>query len=940
MEWTTALPDWEERITSGRSLMPVGALYPESAAEAVDVFGALTLADAPNGPEQLGSLSRPWVMEIVETLFGSQDPVTKRRHITQYFLCISKKNGKALALDTPIPTPTGWTTMGDIKPGDYVLGANGHPVEVLAESEVFTDHECYRVTFSNGESVIADAGHLWLTSSLRDEKTKVRTTEEIAETVSTRSDGARNHSIRMPDAVDLPHVDLPIAPYTLGAWLGDGHTHSGLLTTMDEEILEAIRSEGYAVEYRHNNGSRASTYIIQPGDRNFRPRGHDLTERRKASKPGTHAKCPQCERAWDHFHRNGTPLPPIVPRSFHEMLRESGLLGDKHIPAAYLRASKAQRLALLQGLMDTDGTVSKNGGNVAFTTKLEGLASGISELLASLGIKHSVSLKPSTIGGVVKGYYYTVLFFAYRDELPVFRLQRKLDRMRLSSGVKNSARSKSVQITSVEKVDTVPTKCICVDSDDHLFLFGRTMLPTHNSSIAGGVMLTALILNHRPSAEFMILGPTKEAADNAFKPIRDMINAEPELQDRFQIQEHIRTITDRLNKAVLKIVAADSGTVTGKKATGVFIDELHEFGTSPRAAHMLTEATGGLASRPEGFVFYCTTQSSEPPAGVFKDKLDYARRVRDGEIVDKRFLPIIYEFPQSWIDKKKHYDLKNAYVTNPNWGLSVDAAFMEQKYQEAQAAGIHAVKDFHSKHLNVQTSMALRADRWPGAEFWEQQARPGIDLDAILARSEVITVGVDGGGLDDLLGLTVIGRDKDTREWLTWSHAWAHPSVLERNKQYATILQDCARAGDVTLVARIGDDVKQVAQICRRVYESGLLYKIGLDPAGVGAIIDELEQAGIPDDMRTGVTQGWRLGSAITTAERMLAQGTMVHGGQPLMAWCVGNARVEQRSNGKLVTKQASSEGKIDPLIALYTGVELMNHNPEPARKTYGMLIL
>jgi phage terminase large subunit-like protein len=871
-------------------------------------------------------------MEIVETLFGSQDPVTKRRHITQYFLCISKKNGKALALDTPIPTPTGWTTMGDIKPGDYVLGANGHPVEVLAESEVFTDHECYRVTFSNGESVIADAGHLWLTSSLRDEKTKVRTTEEIAETVSTRSDGARNHSIRMPDAVDLPHVDLPIAPYTLGAWLGDGHTHSGLLTTMDEEILEAIRSEGYAVEYRHNNGSRASTYIIQPGDRNLCPRGHDLTERRKASKPGTHAKCPQCERAWDHFHRNGTPLPPIVPRSFHEMLRESGLLGDKHIPAAYLRASKAQRLALLQGLMDTDGTVSKNGGNVAFTTKLEGLASGISELLASLGIKHSVSLKPSTIGGVVKGYYYTVLFFAYRDELPVFRLQRKLDRMRLSSGVKNSARSKSVQITSVEKVDTVPTKCICVDSDDHLFLFGRTMLPTHNSSIAGGVMLTALILNHRPSAEFMILGPTKEAADNAFKPIRDMINAEPELQDRFQIQEHIRTITDRLNKAVLKIVAADSGTVTGKKATGVFIDELHEFGTSPRAAHMLTEATGGLASRPEGFVFYCTTQSSEPPAGVFKDKLDYARRVRDGEIVDKRFLPIIYEFPQSWIDKKKHYDLKNAYVTNPNWGLSVDAAFMEQKYQEAQAAGIHAVKDFHSKHLNVQTSMALRADRWPGAEFWEQQARPGLTLDEILRRSEVVVVGVDGGGLDDLLGLTVIGRDKDTREWLTWSHAWAHPSVLERNKQYATVLQDCARAGDVTLVDRIGDDVEQVAQICMRVYDAGLLYKVGLDPAGVGAILEELGVAGLPEDMRTGVSQGWRLGSAITTTERMLAQGTLVHCGQPLMAWCVGNARVEQRSNGKLVTKQASSEGKIDPLIALYTAVELMNHNPEAAQ--------
>lgn len=940
MDWTTALPDWEDRIVRGDSLMPVGALYPESAAEALDVFGSLTLADAPNGPEALGSLSRPWVMEIAETLFGAQDPKTKRRHITQYFLCISKKNGKALSLDTPLPTPEGWTTMDAVRPGDFVLGANGAPVKVLAESEVFTGHDCYRVTFSNGESVIADAGHLWSTRSLSDGKTKARTTEEIADTVSSRSDGARNHSVRMPDAVDLPPAELPIAPYTLGAWLGDGHTKSGRLTSMDAGILEAIRSEGYPVEYESNNGSRASTYVIQRGNRNFCPRGHDITERRKDAKPGTHGKCLQCERAWDHNRRNGTPVPPIVPRSFHELLRENGLLGNKHIPAAYLRASKSQRISLLQGLMDTDGTISKNGGNVSFTTKLESLAIGVSELLASLGVKHAVSLKPKSISGVVKGRYYTVLFFAYRDDLEVFRLTRKLSRMRLSTGAKNSARSKSVQIVSVEKVATVPTKCICVDADDHLFLFGRTMLPTHNSSIAAGVMLAALILNHRPSAEFLILGPTKEAADNAFKPVRDMINAEPELQDRFQIQEHIRTITDRLNKAVLKVVAADSGTVTGKKATGVFIDELHEFGTSPKAAHMLTEATGGLASRPEGFVFYCTTQSSEPPAGVFKAKLDYARQVRDGEIVDKRFLPIIYEFPPEWIEKKKHFDLKNAYVTNPNWGLSVDEAFMEQKYQEAQVAGIGAVKDFHSKHLNVQTSMVLRADRWPGAEFWEPHGNKKLSLAELLRRSEVVTVGGDGGGLDDLLALTVIGRCRDSGRFLLWAHAWAHPSVLERNKQYATILQDCEKAGDVSFVEKIGDDVDELAGYCKQVFESGLLYKIGLDPAGVGAIVDALIKAGIPQEQITGVSQGWRLGSAITTLERLLAQGSVEHCAQPLMTWCVSNARVEQRSNSKLVTKQASSEGKIDPLMAAFNAVELMNHNPEAPRKSYSMLIV
>lgn len=932
MEWTTALPDWEKRIVKGQSLMPIGPLFQQSADDAIDVFNNLTLVDAPNGPELMGTLCRPWVTEIVAALFGSQDPETKRRHINQYFLCISKKNGKALALDTPLPTPTGWTTMGDVRPGDYVLGASGSPVRVLAESEIFTDHDCYRVTFSNGESVIADAGHLWLTTSLRDGKTKTRTTEEIAASVSSRSDGARTHSMRMPAPIDLPDSDLPIRPYTLGAWLGDGHTKSGRITTMDEGILEAIRSEGYAVEYRNNNGSRASTYVIQPGDRNFCPRGHDIADRRAAAKEGQYGKCLICERARDHNHRRGVPLPPIVPRSFHEALRENGLLGNKHIPSAYLRASKAQRLALLQGLMDTDGTVSKSGGNIAFTTKLESLANGVSELLASLGVKHAVSLKPKAIDGVVKGDYYTVLFFVYRDDLPVFKLERKLSRMRVSSAAKNSARSKTVQIVSAEKVGTVPTKCICVDSADHLFLFGRTMLPTHNSSIAAAVMLTALILNHRPSAEFLILAPTKEGADNAFNPVRDMINAEQELQDRFHVQEHYKTITDRLNKATLKVVASDSSVVTGKKATGVFIDELHEFGKSAKAAHMLTEATGGLASRPEGFVFYCTTQSSEPPAGVFADKLAYARGVRDGEIDDKMFLPLIYEFPKSWIKLGKHRDLANAYVTNPNWGLSVDELVIEQKYKEAQAAGEHAVKDFLSKHLNLQTDMTMRADRWVGADFWKQTERPGITLAEILRRCEIVAVGGDGGGLDDLLGLSVTGRCATTQRMLTWSRAWAHPSVLQRNKQFEAQIRDYAKQGDLVLVERVGDDVLEFAAICQQVYESDLLYMVGLDPHGVGAIRKALEDAGIPEDKVIGVTQGWKLGAAIKTTERWLAAGELEHAAQPLMDWCVGNAMVEPKGNAILITKAASSGGKIDPLMSMFNSVELMSHNPAAAQ--------
>ncbi|MEV1255280.1 terminase large subunit [Pseudomonas aeruginosa] len=459
------------------------------------------------------------------------------------------------------------------------------------------------------------------------------------------------------------------------------------------------------------------------------------------------------------------------------------------------------------------------------------------------------------------------------------------------------------------------------------------------STIAAGIMLTALILNARPSGEFIILAPTKEAADNAYKPIRDMIKADDELEARFHEQEHIRTITDRLNKATLKVVAADSATVTGKKAIGVFIDELHEFGKQAKAAAMLTEATGGLASRPEGFVFYCTTQSNEPPAGVFKAKLNYARSVRDGRIEDKRFLPVIYEFPQHMLDKGMHRDLSNAYITNPNWGLSVDEQVIAQKYQEAQAEGENAVRDFLAKHLNVEIGLALRSDRWPGADFWEDAVEP-CTFDQMIERCEVIDLGIDGGGLDDLLGAYAVGREKDTNRKLGWGHAWAHPSVLERRKEIAPALQDFAKAGHLTLVGRVGEDVEELADIAEQLFEAGLLDKIGCDPVGLGAILDKLEERNIPNDKIVGVSQGWKLGGAIKTAERWLASGEFCPADQPMMGWCVGNARVEPRANSILITKQASGSAKIDPLMALFNAVTLMALNPPAATKKYQMFVL
>lgn len=448
------------------------------------------------------------------------------------------------------------------------------------------------------------------------------------------------------------------------------------------------------------------------------------------------------------------------------------------------------------------------------------------------------------------------------------------------------------------------------------------------STVAAGIMITAVILCWREDEEHLILAPTKEVADNSFKPAAGMIRADAELAALFHVQDHVRTITHRVSKASLKVVAADTDTVSGKKAGRILVDELWLLGKKANASAMLMEALGGQVSRPEGWVIFLTTQSDEPPAGVFREKLIYHRGVRDGKIHDPRSLGILYEFPPDMLASKAYLDPENFRITNPNLGRSVSREWLEDQLRRNQQNTDGSFQQFLAKHLNVEIGLALRSDNWAGAEYWEGAARPFITLSSILERCEVVTVGIDGGGLDDLLGLAVVGRERETRRWLAWCRAWAHPSVLKRRKDIAPRLMDFAASGDLVLVEHIGEDVAEVASIVVQIDQAGLLHEAGLDPAGIGAILEALVGMGIDQEKVVGVSQGWRMGGAIKTTERKLAEGALYHAEQPLMDWCCGNAKVEPRANSILITKQASGSAKIDPLMALFNAVSLMAANP------------
>jgi phage terminase large subunit-like protein len=461
------------------------------------------------------------------------------------------------------------------------------------------------------------------------------------------------------------------------------------------------------------------------------------------------------------------------------------------------------------------------------------------------------------------------------------------------------------------------------------------------STLAAALMMVMLIRNWRDSAEFLILSPTVEIAGNSFNPARDMIKADEELSDLFLVQEHYRQITHRGTGATLKVVAAANETVGGKKATGILLDECWVFGKMANAENILREACGGLASRPEGFVIWLTTQSDEAPAGIFKQKLDYARGVRDGRIDDNSFLPVLYEMPESILKEKKHLEPKFWFVTNPNLGASVDEAFLSREFKKAEEAGDESMQGFLAKHLNVEMGLSLRSQRWAGADFWEaaaghlQDPPVIVTFEYLLKHSEVIENGIDGGGLDDLLGYSALGREIDTGRWLLFTRAWCNPIALERRKSEAARYRDFEKDGDLIIVEEIGQDIRQCGEIVRRCEASGLLDRIGVDQAGIGAIADEIEagdekgDGAIEHERIVGIPQGWRLNGAIKTLERKVAERSLIHGGQALMAWCVGNAKVEPRGNAISITKQASGTGKIDPLMATFNCVALMAMNPE-----------
>ena len=505
----------------------------------------------------------PWSDDHLKVIAKIEQAVL---HGGLFAMAMPRGSGKALALDTPLPTPTGWTTMGEVQEGDVLFDDRGLQCHVIFATRIQYQRPCFRVDFDDDESIVCDADHLWTVHDRYDRRgTTTLTTESMSRRFrlpDTRGRNAHRYRIDVAKPLQIQPDRLPIHPYVLGAWLGDGTTANAGFTCHENETREFASQIAGA-------GEALRVYERQP---------HGLGR-----------------RCW-------IDAGPFQASPLNTRLRLLGVLGDKHIPIAYLRADVDSRRALLQGLMDTDGHIARDGA-CELTLKAGALADQTCELITSLGIKIHRSTRMVLLNGKECGPYLRISFHATRWD-NVFRLTRKW--RRLPDRVAITPMSESRRIVGIVPVPSVPVRCIQVDSPSRLYLAGRGMIPTHNTTIAECACLWAVLYGHR---DFVcLIGSDEGHAADMLESLKTELEGNELLEGDFPEAVYpiarLEGIANRANGQLFQGERTHIGwtareivlpTIPGSKASGAIIKVA---GITGRIRGMKFKRPDGRAARP------------------------------------------------------------------------------------------------------------------------------------------------------------------------------------------------------------------------------------------------------------------------------------------------------------------------------------------------------
>lgn len=799
----------------------------------------------------------PWQAFIVANIVGWYWKDSGDRRYTSSYIEVSRKNGKALALNTPIPTPNGWTTMGELKVGDYVLGQDGLPTKVTFTTEIKYNHNCYSVKFEDGETIIADAEHNWY---IRDKQNvcRVKTTQEL---LNFKREGRRGseylYRVPMNKPIELPEAELPLDPYVLGCWLGDGSASKPNFTVSKQDL------EMY------------DPFIELFGQYKLREDGNTLD----VSFAGEKGK-------------NNSIL--------RHQLIEAGVFTNKHIPSIYLRASKEQRLSLLQGLMDTDGTISKNGQS-EFVQKNKLIADGLCELLSSLGIKYHRTTKIPICNGKKCDEVERITFFTDK-KLPCFRLKRKYDRLKDALNKRMNWKS----IIDITPVDSVPVKCITVDNEDHLYLCGNRFTTTHNTALAAALCLYYLIADGEDGAEVDLAANSKEQARIAFEFCDGFTKGiDPK-------HKYLKANKDQIylskNNSVLRVFAADDSKLDGFNASFGLLDEFHAAKNSK--VRDVIKSSMGMRRNPH----LCTITT----AGFDKSLPCYRLRQTAIEILhnlkeDDSFFIAIYSLDENddWTDEK------NWVKCTPNLDITVTSKYLNEQVKSAMNNPSEEV-GVKTKNLNIWCDTA---SVWLSDNYIVKSSQ---NVNLADFKDEICYIGVDLSATSDLTAVAYL-IPKDDKYYFKVDYYLPESCLFDnQNKELYKLWKS---QGLITITQGNVTDYDYITRDMLKWQDHLRIETVGYDKWNATQWAITATNEGLPLEEYSQSIGNFN--QPTKELERLLLSGKVVIDNNEITRYCFRNVTIKEDHNGNTKPVKQQKMKKIDGVIAMIQalGCYLLNPN-------------
>ena len=792
----------------------------------------------------------PWQSErLLVPVFGWKKANGNRR-ISKSSTFISKKAGKALAIDTLIPTTTGFKLMGEVRVGDVLFDEKGDPCRVTFESEVFSNRRCVEILFKSGQKVVCDFEHEWV---LRKGASTGNDRKVTAELLLREYEKGARYSVAIAEGIKPIKKDLPIPPYSLGFWLGDGHSSGGRITVGHEDlatILSIFHQEEIPIRKNITPAQRnCNNYTLSDGARNKNKEGF----------------------------------------VFQRELKKLNLCFNKHIPETYFWASYEDRLELLRGLLDSDGFCSKRG-DIEFCSIKENLAKDVYRLVRTLGFKPSLKIGEAKINGRFISKKYRVRFYADKS-VPVFHLERKYSRQRATFRESNKirrgtgfyypkTRSSNEYIESVREVPSVLTKCIQVDSPSHLYLCTEHFVPTHNTTLMAGVAsyMTDPLGDGEPGAETYLCATTKDQATFLFKEAAAMIEASPTLEKRFSVLRSTKAIDTKDRRSWIKAIASEANSAEGINAHCMILDEMHAWTDSDFYGSIKFAGSGRI--QPLTFIISTAGSDINSLGGI---EYEYAKNILRGNNDDTSVWPLIFEAdPSDPPDSVETW--KKA---NPSLGYTVSVEAFEKDYKECKIKGGKDWNDFRRYRLNI----------WGGSEapylnigMWDSGVRTYQEDDL---KDQVCYGGLDISSKEDLTSLCFCFPQPDGYKFV-WRHWVPEDKIKERLERSDRSYFVWEQRGDLIKVPGARIEQELVLTHIENDFKKFNVQGFAVESWNAQGILDGLTKL-IEEPIE--VTPSYKHYSEPTKEFKAhVENGQIHHQGSPIIRWMMENLNVKENN--------------------------------------------